>query len=267
MLERERHHLIQKLVDERSIVSVGELVELLSASEATIRRDINAMAERGEIKRVRGGAEALRPRHRPHLVGVPFAFNRDVCVPQKRAIARVAAGLVKSGASIIIHGGTTTWGLAEFLRDADLDILTNSFPIAAELLATSANRITVPGGTVFREQSIILSPFVSEAVAHFRADIMFSGCYGIDRFGVMETDPLLVQTEMKLLERSDRLVVMADSRKLRQHSSMIVAGLERVSMLVTDEGATEEELTPLRRAGVEIVLAKVTEADQLKDVA
>ncbi len=42
MLERERHSLILKLVEERSIVSVGDLLDLLGASEATIRRDINA---------------------------------------------------------------------------------------------------------------------------------------------------------------------------------------------------------------------------------
>ena len=62
MLERERHHVILKLVEERSFVGVAELLELLDASEATIRRDINTLAERGELKRIRGGAEALRPR-------------------------------------------------------------------------------------------------------------------------------------------------------------------------------------------------------------
>ena len=105
MLEKERHNLILKLVEERSIVSVGDLLDLLGASEATIRRDINALAERGEVKRIRGGAEAVRPRHQPHLVGMPFAMSQDVSVPQKRAIARAAAALIVPGESIIINGG------------------------------------------------------------------------------------------------------------------------------------------------------------------
>jgi DeoR/GlpR family transcriptional regulator of sugar metabolism len=266
MLERERHQLIQKLVEERAIVSVGDLVALLGASEATIRRDIVAMAERGEIKRVRGGAEALRPRHRPHLAGVPFELSRDVRVAQKRAIARAAAALVKPGESIIINGGTTTWRLVEFLRGADLDILTNSFPMAAELLATGA-RVTVPGGTIYRELNIILSPFASETVEHFRAGVMFSGCYGIDGSGVMETDPLLVQAEMRLFARAQQLVILADSTKLARRSSMVVAGLDQVSTLVTDDGAGEAELEVLRRAGVEIIVAEVREADQFDRVA
>ncbi len=137
-------------------MSVGDLLDLLGASEATIRRDINALAERGEVKRIRGGAEAVRPRHQPHLVGMPFAMSQDVNVPQKRAIARAAAELISPGESIIINGGTTTFALVEFLENSDLDILTNSFPIAAKLFATSRNRITLPGGTLFREQNIVL---------------------------------------------------------------------------------------------------------------
>jgi len=267
MLERERHRLIQKVVDERSIVSVGDLVELLGASEATVRRDINAMAERGEIKRVRGGAEALRPRHRSHLVGVPFALSRDVCVPQKRAIARAAAAMVSPGESIIINGGTTTWRMAEFLRDADLDILTNSFAIAAELLASSNCRVTISGGTVYRELGTVLSPVARDVIDHFWAGTMFTGCYGINGFGLMETDPLYLESGIRLLARAERLVVMADSRKLRQRSSMIVAGIERVHTFITDDGASAEELAVLRRAGVEIAIAAVTEADQLTAVA
>jgi len=267
MLERERHRLIQKFVDERSIVSVVDLVNLLGASEATVRRDVNAMAERGEIKRVRGGAEALHPRHRSHLAGVPFEMSRDVCVPQKRAIARAAAAMIAPGDSIIINGGTTTLRLCDYLHGADLDILTNSFAIAAELLAKSNNRISVPGGTIYRELNIVLSPFSDDTIAHFWARTMFSGCYGINRFGVMENDPLLAQTGIRLLERAERIVVMADSRKLRQRSSLIISGIERVNTFITDSGAAEQDLEPLRRMGIEVMVAEVTEADQLAAVA
>lgn len=268
MLERERHRLILKLVAERSVVSVTEFVDMLDASEATIRRDIVALADRGELKRVRGGAEALRPRHKAHLVGVPFNVNMEVAVPEKRAIARAAAALVEPGDSIIINGGTTTWRLVEFLRDLDLDILTNSFPIAADLLATARSRITLPGGTIYPEQNIILSPYEeADAVAHFSGRIMFTGAYGIGRAGLLETDPLIVQSECRLLRRAERLVVMADASKLRRHSSMVVAPLDRVNVLVTDDAATEADLAPLRDAGVEVVVAEVTAEDRALDVA
>lgn len=267
MLERERHNLILKLVQERSIVSVGDLLDLLGASEATIRRDINALAERGEVKRIRGGAEAVRPRHQPHLVGMPFAMSQDISVPQKRAIARAAAELIEPGESIIINGGTTTFALVEFLVDSDLDILTNSFPIAAKLLATSRNRITLPGGTIFREQNIVLSPFDNDTTESFWGNKLFTGCYGLNRFGMMEADPLIVQAQTKLLKRTQHVVVMADSSKLRRKSSMIVAGLDRIATIVTDDGARPEELEEFASAGIRIIVAKVLEADEVKKLA
>jgi DeoR family ulaG and ulaABCDEF operon transcriptional repressor len=261
MLERERHTIILKLVNDRSIVSVSELAALLNASEATIRRDINAMAEAGTLRRIRGGAEAVRPRHEARLVGVPFAMSQELCVAEKRAIAGAAVKLIEGDESIIIQGGTTTYALVEFLADTSLDILTNSFPIAAKLLDTSKNRITLPGGTLFREQNIILSPFNNDAIDGFRAGIMFAGCYGIGRFGIMETDPLIAQAESRLLQRAERLVIMADSRKLRNRSSMIVADLERISVLITDDGARAEELDVFRTAGIEVIVVPVPDRE------
>ena len=143
MGERERHHLIVKLVSERSVVGVGELVELLEASEATIRRDISTLAERGVIKRIRGGAESIRVRYESKLVGMPFVVSQGIHVPEKRAIARAAAQLITPGESILINGGTTTFALAEYLVDHQLDVLTNSFPMAAQLLATKIGRAHV----------------------------------------------------------------------------------------------------------------------------
>ncbi|HEX7114570.1 MAG TPA: DeoR/GlpR family DNA-binding transcription regulator [Steroidobacter sp.] len=256
MLERERHSLILKLVKERSIVSVTDLVDLLGASEATIRRDLNALAERGELRRIRGGVEAVHPRLEAHLVGMPFSMSQDVQVAQKRAIARAASELINPGESLIIGGGTTTFALAEFLADKELDILTNSVPLAANLLATSRNRITLPGGQVFREQNIVLSPFPDDGISHFWGHKLFTGCFGINRFGVMEADPLIVQAQTRLLARAEEVVVLADSTKLRRKSSMVVMGLERVSTLVTDDGAHEEELEPFERAGLKVIIAK-----------
>jgi DeoR family ulaG and ulaABCDEF operon transcriptional repressor len=257
VLEAERQRLILKLVQEHSVISVTQLVETLGVSEATVRRDINALADEGQLRRIRGGAEALTPRHEAHLVGMPFELSLGIGAAQKSAIAHAAVQLIRDGESIIINGGTTTYAMVEYLADRQLDILTNSIPIVMRLLASSRNRVTLPGGTIYREQNIVLSPYGNDVIDHFWGQKLFTGCYGLNRFGLMETDPLIVQAEMKLLDRADDLVVLADSRKLRQRSSMIVAGLERIDALVTDTGATEEELEPFRKAGIQIVTVDV----------
>ena len=265
VLERERHRLILKLVEERSIISIGQLVELLNASDATIRRDISALAEQGQLKRVRGGAEAIQPRFEAHLVGIPFSLSQGLNASQKRDIARVAAELVEPGDSIIIGGGSTTYGMVEFLPPTGLDIMTNSFPIAATLVENSRNRITLPGGTYYKEQRIILSPFETDAIDNYSANKLFTGCLGINRFGLMETDPLIARALTRLLKRTDKVIVLADASKLRNRSSMIVCGLDRISTLITDAGASSTELDAFRAAGVEVIVAHPLAGDHHGD--
>jgi DeoR family ulaG and ulaABCDEF operon transcriptional repressor len=60
---------------------------------------------------------------------------------------------------------------------------------------------------------------------------------------------------------------MVDSRKLRARSSTVVAPLERIDMLVTDEGARDEELAPIRDAGVHVVVAPVLPEDRALESA
>lgn len=181
MLERERQTLILKLVQERSIVSVPELAELLPSSESTVRRDINFLAERGELRRIRGGVEARHPRPQAHLTRRPFAIRQTPRAPEKRAIARAAAALISSAESIIIHGGTTTFCLVEFLADRNLDILTNSLAIASSLLAHSHHRVTISGGTLCGEQDMILTSLGNGAIDHFCGQKLLTGCFGINQ--------------------------------------------------------------------------------------
>ena len=228
---------------------------LLDASPATVRRDIAALDAAGAARRVRGGIEAVGRADRTHLVGMPFLQRQAVAGATKRAIARAAASLLSSSDSLVISGGSTTAHLVEFLVGGTRDVLTNSMPVAIGLAGTR-NRVTVPGGTIYPDQNIVLSPFADDISAHFRGDVCLAGCHGLDRSGVMEADPLIVQGQLRLLAAAERLIVLADSRKLLQRSAMLVAALARVSCLVTDTAAEERALEPLRAAGVRIMLVE-----------
>jgi DeoR family transcriptional regulator, ulaG and ulaABCDEF operon transcriptional repressor len=179
-------------------------------------------------------------------------------VAEKRAIADAAAALLRPNESVIIGGGSTTFCLADALAGAELDILTNSFPLAAQLMQ-GRHRVTLPGGTIYREQSIVLSPFECEVTRHFLGSKILLSCFGLNGFGLMENDPLIVQSTTRLIAQAENVVVLADSRKFRRRSSTIVIPLARVDTIVTDSNATPEELEPFRSAGVRIVVADVPE--------
>jgi DeoR family ulaG and ulaABCDEF operon transcriptional repressor len=261
MHEKERHRLIVAAIQEKPVVTVQELVELTSSSEATIRRDIAALHLQKRLRRVRGGAEALNPPQFIGLAGRPFSVNETLNAAQKRAIARAAVALCSDGESIIINGGTTTFQMVHFLASRRMTVFTNSFPIAEHLLKHSKNTVMLSGGAIYREQNIILSPFDNDVTRNFYARRMFMGAQGVSQLGVMEGDPLIIQAEQKLIDQADELVLLVDSSKFARRSSLILCPLERVSTVITDDEAPEEAVTMLRDAGVrvEVVTMKADE--------
>jgi DeoR family transcriptional regulator, ulaG and ulaABCDEF operon transcriptional repressor len=257
MHERERWQRILTLVRERRVVRVITLMDELRASSATLRRDLVKLEEMGQLKRVHGGAEAIEAAQQSHLATRPFGLSQTLNAERKRAVAKAAADMCSDGDSIIINAGSTTSFMAEFLRHRRMQILTNSVPISLELISTSDNRIVLPGGEVYREQGIILSPFDEDAIQHFTASRMFMSCYAITQMGIIEGDPLIARAEAKLLTRAEKLIVIADSSKFEQRGSMAVCPLSRVSTLITDSGAPAAALNAVRAAGVEVIVLDV----------
>ncbi|KKC41393.1 DeoR faimly transcriptional regulator [Devosia epidermidihirudinis] len=256
MHETERHRVIIATVQTRPVVTVAELCEITGSSEATIRRDIAALHVRGELRRVRGGAEAVNPPEQSALMGRPFSVNETLNIAQKRAIARSAAELCRDGEPIIINGGTTTYQMVHHLTARRMSVFTNSFAIAEYLIHNSRNSVIIPGGTVYREQNVILSPFGGVVASHFYAKRMFIGCQGIGQLGLMEADPMIVQSELGLIGQAEELIVLADSSKFSGRSSLILCGLDRITAVITDSGIRDEDRQMLETAGVRLIVAE-----------
>ncbi|MBL8599068.1 MAG: DeoR/GlpR transcriptional regulator [Devosia sp.] len=267
MHETERHRVILAAVQARPVATISDLVDMTGTSEATIRRDISALDVQGRLRRVRGGAEALNPPEQGGLVGRPFAVNETINIEAKRAIARAAAELCHDGEPIIINGGTTTYQMVHYLTNRRMSVFTNSFGIAEHLLHNSRNSVVIPGGTVYREQNVILSPFGGVVASHFYAKRMFIGCQGLGRHGLMEADPMVVQSELALINQAEELIVLADSSKFSGRSSLILCGLDRIATVITDGGIREEDRAMLEKAGVNLVVVDAGEQGTIQSVA
>jgi DeoR family ulaG and ulaABCDEF operon transcriptional repressor len=255
MHEKERHRIILSAVQDRPVVTVVDLCSLTGASEATIRRDIATLHMQKRLRRVRGGAEAISPPAFVGLAGRPFAVNQTIRIREKQAIARAAVALCEEGESIIINGGTTTFQMVHPLATRRLQVFTNSFPIAEHLLKHSKNTLMVPGGVIYREQNIILSPFENDVTRNFYARRMFMGAQGLGPLGLMEADPLLIQAEQKLIGQAEELVVLVDSSKFAQRSSLVLCPLERIATVITDEGIPDRAAAMLAAADVRLIVA------------
>ncbi len=261
--------IIDELNSER-VTSVEELTERLGVSPATIRRDLNELHELGHLLRVRGGATRAdstiqNPRagddRRSGLTGQSaFADSVITNAAAKRAIARLALSYITPGLSMIIDGGTTTFMMASVMADEPYHVLTTSVPILQCLFERPRIKVTVPGGELFRDQSIILNPYDDGILQHFAAQRMFIGCQALTRNGLLQTDTLLVQSERRLMERASEVIVLADSSKIDAPASLSVCPLKDIDVLITDENIDPSAVRWLNAHDIEVRIAKIEDS-------
>jgi DeoR family ulaG and ulaABCDEF operon transcriptional repressor len=258
----EREKAILELLQQRGFIAFRELEKRLDASPATLRRDLERMASEGRIDRVRGGARLGQQKAKggqsgppTSLSGVPFHENVSRHRAQKEAIGKAAAALCKPGQGVMIDGGSTTLQMCRHLEGLNLQVLTNSLHIVSALLNQAGTRLLLPGGSVFREQNIILSATGDDLMPRFHAPQLFMGAAAVGAQGVMQADVVLVAAERRLVDRAEQLILLVDSSKFQSSSGNVVCGLEQVDVVVTDRGIGEQHVAMLEAAKVRVIVA------------
>ena len=250
----ERDRVILNLLEEQRFVSFRDLSRKLSASAATLRRDLERLQEAGKLKRVRGGAQIGTAEITGfHLQGVPFNENVNRNRSAKEAIGKAAAELCRAGEAVIIDGGSTTLQMCPHLEQLRLQVLTNSLHIVSALLQQPNTGVSIPGGVVFREQNIVLDPFVDAGTRTFHASRMFVGAAAVSRYGLMQSDIILVQAERKLLDLADQLIALIDSSKFAASAGHLLCELPRIHSLITDSRIDTASAKMIEGAGVELI--------------
>ncbi len=254
MNQKSRQDRIAEWIARQGECSIDELAERLGVSGMTVRRDLQALAERGKVIRTHGGATMAE------RVSFEFEFLKRMKEHQaaKEAIAAAAAAEVKDGESVLLDSGTTTLELARCLREKQrLTVVTTSLPIAAQLQYDRHIAVLLLGGYV-RPSSADLTGAMTEAnLEGLRADVAFVGAQGIDsRGGVYQDSPELARMLTKMAASAARVFVVADSSKLGKTALCRFGRLQDWAALVTDAAADRSLCVSLKKAGVRVIKAR-----------
>ena len=256
MDHQERHRRVLRLLAECGSATVPELVDWLGVSVATVRRDLRLLEAAQHVRRTRGGALRLESSGKPRLRSMSFHANLHLNLERKRAIARRAVAMCGEGDTVLIGGGTTTFQMVEFMAGRRIRIMTNSFELARQSLATTDNEVILAGGKIYPEQGVVLSPFDGEDMRYCYANHLFIGVHCLSALGLMEADPLLIQAGHRLMPQAQRVTVLADSSKFASRGGMFLCGLDKIACVITDTDAPDSGVQMLERAGVEVLLVE-----------
>ncbi len=253
MHAEERRQLITDELRRRGRVSVSRLAVAYDVTPETVRRDLVELEQRGELRRIHGGAVATdRIRLEPAV-----AERAGHMAAEKARIAEAAlAQLPGDEGTVLLDAGTTTGALVErFPTDRRLTVVTNAVPHALRLAALPEVTVIVVGGRLRARTLANVDDFAVDMVRDLRVDVAFVATNGISERGCSTPDPAEAAVKRVLVGAGDRVVLLADHTKFGAEHFVRFAGLADLDVVVTDSGVERNDLLALEAADLEVVVA------------
>ncbi|WP_152361316.1 DeoR/GlpR family DNA-binding transcription regulator [Microlunatus speluncae] len=256
--------LLERLVAAGQL-EVEEAAAHFGVSAATIRRDLDHLAEQQLLARTHGGAVPNSTSY-----DLPLRYKTTARGDAKARIAEYAVGLLWPGCTVALNGGTTTVEVARALprapqlRDAidgrtpqhGITVVTNALNIAAELTVRPFIKIVVCGGVARPQSYELVGAIASDTLKQLTPDLCFLGVMGLDPVaGLTTNDDAEAAINRVMMQQAKRTIVVADSSKLGEVGFCRICRLDEVDAVLTDSEVDPEIVATIRKAGPDVILA------------
>lgn len=236
MLIEKRLSEIVSIVEQKRSVSVQELMQLLNASESTIRRDLGTLDADGQLKKVHGGAIAIGSTY--YTKDDDVINRKDMNKEAKIQIARYAASLIKPYDFVYIDAGTTTEMMIDYITEKKAVFVTNA-TIHAKKLAQIGCTTYILGGEYKATTEAIVGEEAISCLTKYNFTRGFWGTNGANLYTGFSTPDLKeAMIKKKSMERCRERYILCDNSKFSQISSVTFADFSSANIitdLVNDE--------------------------------
>ncbi|MBC8336457.1 MAG: DeoR/GlpR transcriptional regulator [Anaerolineales bacterium] len=254
LIPAQRRERIQEYLTLHKIVRTVDLCEMLDASEATVRRDLEWLEQEGILEKTHGGAFLsqrmnIEPEYRQRAQSNP---------EQKRQIGAMAASLIETGDIVFINSGTTTTQVIHQIRDdPEISIFTNNFNAAHEMGEPGFHHFSIGGEYQPRSKSLA-GRFAMENLKHVYANKAIIGVDGISlKYGCTVPSNGEAEVVRQMIERTTGdIIIVADHSKWGVVSNFQIATIDEVDVLITDEAIDKAAFKLLEAHSVKIKIAK-----------
>ena len=247
MKKSEQEKLVLEKLYLKRRLELNEVMELLNVSESTVRRIFNVLESTGKAIRTHGGISIINDTVSDYSFDLLVKAHPDI----KIAIAELASAEIHDGDIIYLDCGTTILSLclkiAQLLRDGNYkstQFFTNS--LANLEILSPLTQVNLIGGK-YRPNRKDFAGYMSELVLkelHFTKSFLGADGIGIPAsFKAMDFDT--ARLDQLVINRSDKVYVLADSSKFGKSSLVSYAGASDVDVVITDsliDGKTAETL-------------------------
>ncbi len=227
-----RREKLAALIEKHRYLPVGELCRQLGVSEATARRDLNALARCHKLKRTHGGALAEFNERFPSFNERQNAGSRG-----KLQIARAALRLMRPGGVYFFDSGTTVFALAEEFRArpvSPVTIVTSNLPVGELLSDIPDVQVFQLAGQILGRQSVLLGETACRSLEFWDFHIAFLSAEAANRQGIWNSQEMIVRQQTVATRRSSLVVFCLDARKVGALAPIFLKPWSGSDFLLTD---------------------------------
>ncbi len=231
-MQFDRRQAILAYLQERKSATVRELASSIYSSEASIRRDLEALEAEGYLHRVYGGAVLAQPANSV----TPLVLRDGEHAAQKEEIAKRAAEMVTDGSTILMDASSTTRRMFKHLEHRHgLRIFTNNVR-AVELMANSDAEIYLTGGLFDRKNHAFVGPAAERFLATVSADLLFFSSQGLSENGEI-SDVSAIDNSLRrvMLARAQKRIFLCDSSKIGLRRDFVLCTRHEVDLILCDK--------------------------------
>jgi DeoR family transcriptional regulator, fructose operon transcriptional repressor len=254
----ERKSEIIGLLEETGKVEIGQLMERFGASRETVRRDLRDLEAEGVVRRTHGGA-LLNELHASAAAESPIVIREIRHYREKQAICREAAAKIQDGDIIFVDNSSTCIFLSDYIpADVHVTIVTNSVKLLLEeSRILSPNHVFICLGGMFHSSNLSLYGNIAlKNALEFYPNKAFISCTGIPlQNHVADASILEVDIKRQMIERSQEVILLADSSKFNKNGPILLCALSEIDHIITDQNIEAEYVQYLTGQGIRLQIA------------
>lgn len=254
MFIEERHQKILDIIDKEGSITCAAIQELFGISYDSAKRDLRILEEQGLLKRTHGGAMPLRQ------VATSRPANetiKDIVTVKEnyKAIALKAVSMIRNNDVIFITSATVGYFMAQNLPgDIRIRVVTNSIVLAEELRTKDNISVIMLGGEMDNKGNCY-DAIAIETIKRLRFDKCFitSACISAE-FGLSIQRTGAISFWNALIDSSKKTIGLYPTEKIGYESIVSICPANRLSTLITDWDASEEDLKKYDEMGIEVIV-------------
>lgn len=254
MFMEERQRQIAEQLQKEGRITIAQIAELYGISDESARRDLRLLEKQGLCTRTHGGAVSLQPLSvRPPA---DRCFENMPVLENYRAIAKLAAGMIRKNDTVYLTSGSLGYRMLPFLpHDFFYTLVVNSVDLAKELRSLSNADVYVAGGKM-RPSGSMVDSLASSLISAMHFDLCFLTGLGFTvSFGLSNGTAETAAFQRAVLQNSRQKCLLIPGVKIGTDSFIKVCDAPIFSTVITDSDCPHDQLVQLKEACIPVLVA------------